>query len=737
MAQGIQTRVSLIDNVSSPIQNIINNVNNLMGSFNQLSQNGSLQTSATSAQDLNNSITQATSAIQQTAAAVQQLNTTLTQTGSNTNQNTNQQRQHNRQMRDGANAASGLLGKIKGMVAAYAGFKAVGNVINLSDELTSSQARINSMNDGLQTTAELQNEIMKSANAARGAYGDFAGVVASLGNNAGVGEGGAFANSEEVVAFTELIQKQMTIAGASTQQASNAMFQLTQAMGSGTLRGEELNSILDAAPNIIQTIADYLGVTKGEIRELAAEGQITSDVVKAAILGSADEINTAFEAMPTTFGQTMTTMKNNAIAAFEPILTKISAIVASSGFQSFVSGLTNGFVIIGNMLLWIFDLVGMVGTFFAENWSIISPIIWGIIAALGVYGAYLAITKGIELASAIAAGAMAVAKGIQAVAIWATTSATWAATTAQLGLNGAMYACPIVWIIMLIIALIAVIFAICSAIAKFTGIATSGFGVICGGVNVVIQFFKNLGLLVANIALGIGNAIAAVANNILAAFWNAICSVQSFFWGLLETVMDVITGIVKQLNKLPFIDIDTSGLTEKADEYAAKKAEAEGSKMEYKNIGDAFNEGFSTFDTFQDGWVSDAFSSGAEWGDGVADGVSSMLDGFTDTNSIYEDAMNSANNASSLGNIADNGAATAANTAQIADNTAASEEDLKYLKDIAERDTINRFTTAEIKIDMKNNNTISSDMDIDGVVAALENKLSEALMTSAEAAAVY
>ena len=289
------------------------------------------------------------------------------------------------------------------------------------------------------------------------------------------------------------------------------------------------------------------------------------------------------------------------------------------------------------------------------------------------------------------------------------------------------------FIILLIIAVIAAIFAVCNAIAKMTGVANSGFGVITGGINVVIQFFKNLGLSVANIALGIGNAIAALASNMMTAFHNAICSVQSWFYNLLSTALSVIEGICAALNKLPFVEFDYSGISSAADDYAAKASEAAGNKEEYKSVGDAFNEGMSTFDTFQDGWAADAFNAGASWGDGVADKVSGMfsmdnidLTGGVDTSMLSNDFANNA--AQTAANTAD----TANSAGRIADSVDISKENLKYLRDIAETEAINRFTTAEIEVTMNNNNTVSNDMDIDGMVDHLSAGVLEAMEQAAE-----
>ena len=641
--------------------------------------------------------------------------------------NVDEQGRFNREIQEGTQQASELTDTIKNAVLAYVSVQSIGNALNISDELMMTISRLNMMNDGVQSTQELVNMVYAAAQDARGSFAEMADVVARFGNNAK----DAFGSSEEVVAFADLVQKQMTIAGASTQEASNAMLQLSQALGSGTLRGDELNSIFEQAPNLIQSIADYLEVPIGQIREMASEGELSADVVKAAIFASADEINAKFEQMPMTWGQIWQSMQNTALIAFQPVLQKLNDIANSQAFQTFVNGAIEAMATLANILLNIFDLVATVGGFIADNWSIISPIIYGVVAALAVYAGYLAVVKIAELLGTAAKIAMCVASYAHAAATGAEASATAAATAAQYGLNTALLSCPLTWIILLIIALIAIIFAVCNAIAKLTGIANSGFGVITGGINVVIQFFKNLGLTVANIALGIGNAIAALASNMMTAFHNAICSVQSWFYNLLSTALSVIAGICEALNKLPFVEFDYSGITSAADDYAAKAAEAAGNKDDYKSISDAFNDGFNTFDAFQDGWASDAFNAGASWGDGVADAVSNFslsdIFGSTDIPNVddytsgFGDAIASSGMGDSLGDIA-------GDTGSIKDAMDITEEDLKYLRDIAEQDAINRFTTAEIKVDMSGmQNTVNSGDDIDGFMTKLTDSVNEAV----------
>ena len=678
-----------------------------------------------------NEIEQQLSAIERSLnqAVTQQnmLNNAVGNTGDSINDNIHEQEQFNQEISAGTQQANELTNTIKRAVAAYVSIQSVGKALNISDELVQTTSRLNMMNDGVQTTAELVNMVYAAAQDARGSFGQMADVVARFGNNAK----DAFSSSEEVVAFADLIQKQMTIAGASTQEAANAELQLSQALGSGVLRGDELNSIFEQAPNLIQNIADYLDVPIGKIREMAADGELSADVVKAAIFSAADDINSKFNEMPMTWGQMWQSMQNTALIAFQPVLQRLNDLANSEAFQTFIQGAIEAMATLANILLNVFELVGTVGGFIADNWSVISPIIYGVIAALAVYAAYLGIVKGIEIASAAATAIHSVAMSAKIGVMAALTGQTMAATAAQMGYNGALYACPVVWIIMLILALIVVIFAVCNAIAKMTGIANSGFGVITGGVNVVIQFFKNLGLTVANIALGIGNAIAALASNMMTAFHNAICNVQSWFYNLLSTACSVIENIAAALNKLPFVSFDYSGISSAADDYAAKASEAAGNKEDYQSISDAFNEGFTTFDAFQDGWASDAFNAGAAWGDGIADKVSnfSLSDLFGKTEvpdpASYADGFNDVIANSGIG---DGVGSIDDNTGKIKDSLEVSEEELKYLRDIAEQEAINRFTTAEINVDMSGmQNTVNSGDDIDGFMTKLTDSVNEAV----------
>lgn len=664
-----------------------------------------------------------------------QLSNTLNGAEQHLRDNTNGQDKFNRKLQEGQNQASRLTGLIKGAVGAYLGIAGIKSALNLSDTLTSTSARLDLMNDGLQETEDLQNMIYLSAERSRGSYQATADAVSKLGLMAG----DAFSSSEEIIAFTEQLNKQFTIAGTDTAGISAAMLQLTQAMGSGVLRGEEFNSILEQAPNIIESIAEYMDVPKGQLKDLAGEGMITAEIVKNAMFDAAERTNAKFNSMPKTFSQIATSLQNTAVMAFQPVLQKINQVMNSEAFTTVIQNIINGLSTLASIATNAFNVLIAVGSFVADNWSIISPIIYGVVAALALYYGKILLVKGATLAMAAVNGAVTVAKGMLAAITWVATSATWAQVLAQKGLNSAIFACPVTWLVLAIIALIAVVFAVANAIAKFTGIATNGFSLICGGINVVIQFFWNLLKAAANVGLGVWNVVDAIGHNIQTAFGNSIANVQSFFYDLLSTALNVIGSIAEQLNKLPFISFDFSGITSKADEYASKAAALQADKGEYKSLTDAFSKGVNTFATFKDGWESDAFDSGAAWGDSVGAKIAGLLDGFGGDSNIpnpndYADLSNyGAGVDDGLSGIESGVNDTAGNTSAIKDALEITEEDLKYLRDLAERDVVNRFTTAAISVNLGGvTNNVNNGMDLDGIIDKIATGVTEAVEVAAE-----
>lgn len=682
----IQTAIQLTDRMTAPLMNITSALTTVIGEFERVQ--------AVSGNAFN--IEKIIGASARLNIAEQQLN----DISSASARAAASQSELNNKWAHGGGAVDGLLTKGKQLVATYASIQGAQKMIQLSDSISQTESRLNLIVDDGGSVRELEQQIRESANRSRADYLTTASTVAGFAQRAG----DAFSGNDEVVRFTETLNKMYVISGATQQEQASSMLQLTQALGSGVLRGEEFNAVFEASPNIMQAIADYMDVPIGKLRGMAADGEITANTVKNAIMGAAEQVNQDFEGMQMTWGQMWTLFKNDAVEKMEPILQKISQIANSDGFQSFATSAVNVLGILVDAVLVVFDLIGSVGSFVVDNWSIIEPIIWGIAAALAVY-------YGWQLLCAAATGIM---NGVQT--IW----------------NALMAANPVVLVIIAIIALIAVIMALANWIAKMTDKANSGFGIITGGINVAIQFFKNLGLTVANIALGIGNVIAALGFNIMTAFHNAICSVQAWWYDLLATVLGVVEGVCKALNKIPFVEFDYSGISAAADNYVAKSEEAINNKREYESLGNAFNQGMNTFDTFSDGWVSNAFESGAAWGDGVADKISGFFDfgDGLDKGKYSQDAYKNAEiQNASLTNAANQ---TASNTADISDKLDTTSDQLKYIREYAEKEAINRFTTSNININMTNNNNMSSDADVDGIMNSLKNKLQTQMNISAE-----
>ena len=451
------------------------------------------------------------------------------------------------------------------------------------------------------------------------------------------------------------------VAGASQQEMASASLQLTQALGSGVLRGEELNAVFESAPNVIQTIADYLGVPIGEIREMASEGQITADIVKQAMLGATEDINAQFESMPMTWAQVWTLTCNKLIAATQPLLSVIS--------------------------------------FLAQNWDFLQPIVLGIAAAIGgLVAAHLAYNAAAAISSTWTS--------ICAAAQMLRTEATFAETAAQYGLNAALLACPITWIVGGIILLITMLYAIVAVINKVTGKSISATGLIVGTIAVA-------GALIGNIAIG-------TINGILQAVW---AFVEPFI-GIVEWILNVVDGgfdsfggavanLIGQiiswflsLGKIVTTIIDaifgtnwTDGLNDLQKSVISwgKNDKAITLDREAPNIDYRFD--------YSDAW---------NWGYGKG---SNLFGGGNDETT--EGILGAADK-------------TAANTDKIADALDITNSNLKYIRDYAAEKAINRYTATEIKIDMTNNNNINSDDDIDGIVAKLKGKLEEEMISTAE-----
>lgn len=706
----IRTAIALYDGVTAPLQAMHKAMNIVLNSFEAMQRASGNSVDVSSIQEAREELARA-------GAAFDSIEQNIRDAG-------NQQDRFNRRIRDGTTAADGLWGKLKGIAATVGGLAAAKKIIGISDDLASTRARLNLIVDDGGSVSELEKKIMASAQRSRSAYFDTASAIASLGANAGA----AFANTDEIIAFMEQINKQFVIGGASAQGQAAAMLQLTQAMAAGALRGEELNSILENAPGIARAIESYMGIAEGSIKSYAEQGLITAEVVKNAMFAAADETNAKFESMPKTWAQIWTSMQNKALSIFNPILTKINQIANSEQFTKVTDGIINGLAGIASVATVVLDLLINVASVVVDNWSWLSPIILGVAAALGVYYGRLLLVRGAELASAAVSGAVAVAKGIMAAATMLVTGATWAQVTAQYGLNAAMYACPLVWIIILIIALVALFYAAVAAVNHFAGTSVSATGLICGAFMAALAFIGNIFValwnLVVDVFVMIYNHVATVANFIGNVFNDPVAAVARLFFDLADTVLSVLQALASAIDTI--FGSNLAGSVQGWRDSLGGWVDSTFGKGE--EVMEKLNADDLKLGRFEYGA---AFDMGYEFGQGVEDTVGGLFD-FSAMDSLGADALDAYGLGNTLDGIYGNTGDTAGNTAAMSDALDIAEEDLAYMRDIAEREAINRFTTAEIRVEQQNTNYISQDADLDGIMDAWANDFATKLDVSEE-----
>lgn len=495
----VSSTLKIFDAMTGPLKNITNGMNLMISTMSKMQNVTNRNT------DIDKSLS---AAKQQIAAAEAEINKHINlakQSQDKFNQSVNNTKSSIKDV------GAGVISLNQGLELAGKLFGAFNSGTSLADTMTTTKARLDLMNDGLQTTSQLQDKIMASANRSRASYQTTADAVSKMGLMAK----DAFSNNDELIAFTELINKQFTIAGTSAAGVDAAMLQLTQAMASGVLRGEELNSVFEQAPTIIQTIADYLNVPIGKIREMASEGKITSTIVKNAMLASSNEINKKFESMPMTFSQVWTVSLNALLQAFEPLIQTIGA-----GAQ------------------FIFD-----------NWSSISPIFWGLVSAVG---AYVAIT-----------------------AIW--TAVTWLQVAANRALAISLLTNPILWIAIAIGVVIGMIYKwiqsvgglkiawmiVCNALLTAWDWVKIGF---MTGVYWVMDLFNKLQLTFMTVSTNIQNFMGDMKAGVL-----------MILQDMVNGAIDIINGFINTLKKIPGVNLEvvdrmTFGTNAQLANEAAKQA---------------------------------------------------------------------------------------------------------------------------------------------------------------------
>lgn len=592
----------------------------------------------------------------------------------NIRQSTQAEQQLNASIRGGNDALDDMVGKAKNLAATIGASVGLKKLIELSDQMTSTTARLNFIVDDGGSVEALEAKIMASAQRSRAAYLDTASAIASMGANAGA----AFTSNDELIAFMEQVNKQFVIGGASAQGQAAAMLQLTQAMAAGALRGEELNSILENAPGIARAIEQYMGIAEGSIKSYAEKGAVSATVVKNALLSIADETNAKFNGMAMTWGQVWTQMGNIALKVTQPLLTAIN---------------------------WL-----------ANNLSVIGPISLGLGTAFLVFQVAAHWTQ----IAAVATAAYHAVVNLLSIGFGVLTGNTAAASAAVFTFNSALLASPITWIIMLIAVVIGLLYGVVAIINKVTGSSISATGLICGAIAVAGAFIGNtvIGLLNALIQyiwaifvapfLGIVEWILNVCNGGFNSFGDAVANLIGQIIGWFLNLGKVVTTIIDAIfgtNWTAGLESLQSSVTAWGKNENAITLDKNAPTIDYR---------------FEYG---DAWAAGNDFGKGIDAKIGGMFNtgGLGDSSGF------------DLGDIAAYTGETADNTGKTADALAVTEEQLEYLRDIAERDAINRFTTAEVKIDMTGmTNRIDGSADLDGVISQLTEGFTEALVTAAE-----
>ena len=570
----------------------------------------------------------------------------------------NAQNNLNNNISDGGSRADIFSGKLKAAAAALGAAFSVSKVIELSDGMTQTAARLDLMNDGLQSTAQLQDMIMQSANRSRASYLTTADAAAKL----GVMAKDAFSSSGEIVAFLEQVNKQFTIAGTSAQGVDAAMLQLTQAMASGVLRGEELNSVFEQAPTIIQTIADYMDIPIGQIRAMAREGQLSAEIVKNAMFWAADQTNAQFEQMSYTFAQIGTLFKNSLLQTFEPVI----------------------------------QTIGRGAQYIHDNWATIAPVFWGIVAALGAYAAITAIQ----------------------------TAVTWLQVAANQALIVTLLNNPIMWLAILIGLIISRIYEWVQAVGGIKiawAIASDkmltamdylkvGFFT---GIYFIMNLFDNLSLAAQSAGVAIANFMGDMRVSTLQILQNMV-----------NGAIDIINGFINTLNSIPGVSIDTIqhvtfAATAQVENEAAKTARA------------------ANLDAYRQQMERNAIDREEKLGQLRQQAESAHADRLAEITRMQADNAKGPDDSNydfeNYGGLAGSAADTAANTARMADSMEATFDELKYLREIAERQAIDQFTTATITIDMSNMQaTLNEPVSVDEFVDTLTTGIEDAVAAGAE-----
>ena len=686
---GIRTMISIVNGASRQIRRIGSDISGLIENAKRLNGTELIRT---------NVIDRAKNGVERVRATVDKLKTDIVEAAK-------KQKEHDDAVKGTNRNANMLVNTMRRLSGIYIGLAGLKKILSISDDVSQTSSRIKLINDGLQTTAELEDKIMKSANRSRAAYSDTAKVISKLGITAKK----SFKNNDEMIAFTELVTKSFKVGGASASEQTNGMYQLTQAMASGRLQGDEFRSIIENAPLLAKAIADYTGVGQKGLKKMASDGAISADIIKEAVFNSANEIEQKYKQLPITFADIWNRIKNASIIAFRPFLLKISEIANNEKFSKALNGIVNLLALLGTVLANVINIAVSGASFIYDNWSIIEPIFWAII---GVIALYTVVTT------------------TQSIATTALAIAQWA-------LNSAILACPLFWIIAAILAVIIVI-----GILIHRTIGFKAAWMIAA--NVVITIWDSLviaGHMMANGVCDAWDKMLMGAAIMSTGIRNALTNMKA--WGLsiidafINKAIDAINTLINAVNKIPGVALPT---IQHVNIAANAKIEAHAkTSLRDAILNDFINEKNGDIQKRADQIKRMESEMYAREVKRKADIEKAKIEHQNTKNKKIMDFSPSGFDFSSfasndaLKNIKDNTKGTKDHTGKMKDTLNIAEEDLKYLRDVAQREVIDRTVLRDVNVKIDNSfGDINQNADVDGIIRKIEQRIDEEINSNAE-----
>lgn len=775
----VRTAIRVVDKSSSAL----NKINARLQAMQK-----QMESIAKSSQATNDALQKVASANDKLASVLNKTTSASTRAAAGHNRNKAALDGYNNSTKRGITYTDQLIGKLRRLASTYLGVMGAQAAVTAGDAITRTENQLGTIYDQQQAAAGLplssgaddqrliafqENSLQKIFNSAQKVRTGFTDMAQNVSKSM-VLAGDAFGNNiDNAIRFQEIMGEAYAVGGASAAEQASSMYQMVQALGSGILQGDELRSVREGAAmayNEIEKFAQGVYNTTDSLKDMASEGMITSDLVVAAILNAGNTMDAAFEKTTMTFGQMWTVFKNDAVWAFKPVLQQLNELANSDAAHILYGKFRDALYGIAGIFQYMLTVAQSVLNFIADHFWIVqvagialgsvimSKIVVGLVqaydAARNFFVAMTALQRIQLMAFGIAAGVMLIGY-----AVYYMYQVTGNLTTALgyvllllAGITISVYLIAAAFGFMLspIYLVIAMIALLTGVFLLFTEQVVGGVYAIGAIVENVLMFIWNLFVAVVYwITAGVTNIITVFQNacdNIITFFSNTWATVKAGFWQFISEVVAGLSQLFGWLNKIPGVNIDFEGTSSKFAGYASA---ATGSKGSYKSLTsgwidmtDAFSEGMNTLKLNS---IYDAYNKGAGVGANIKDTINGFFSdvgdkfnlgykapGAADTSWLNPSIDPSGFTPGALGDVADDAAKTAKNTDKIADSMELTEQDLEYLRKVAEMEWKKEFTTASVVINMENNNVINNESDLDGLVQKIADVMETELSIVAD-----